>query len=193
TEHKAVLETARYLEKQGHRLTVLSVDEWGRVSPEQVAEAITDDTALVSLMAASNEGGTLHPLREIGEGCRRRGVLFHTDAAQFAGKLPLDADECQIDLMSLSAHKMYGPKGVGALFVRRTGRAVRLEPAFHGGGQERGLRSGTLPVPLIVGFGMACELCRAELGEEAERLRCLRDRLHGAVSSRVEGGTFDVH
>lgn len=193
TEHKAVLEAAQQLEKEGHRVTVLPVDEWGRVSPVQVAEAITDETALVSLMAASNEVGTLHPLREVGDVCRRRGVLFHTDAAQMAGKLPIDVDELQVDLLSLSAHKMYGPKGVGALFVRRTGRAVRLAPQVHGGGQERGLRSGTVPVPLVVGLGVACDLCREDMGEEAARLRGLRGRLQESITSRLEGVALNGH
>ncbi len=193
TEHHAVLDTARHLEKQGYGVTVLPVDGDGRVSAEQVRAAITPATVLVSLMAANNETGTLHPLREIGAVCRERGVLFHTDAAQMAGKLPVDVDECGIDLMSLSGHKMHGPKGVGALYVRRSPRAVRLEPLVHGGGQERGLRSGTLPVPLLVGLGVACELSREAMSEEAVRLRGLRDRLEAAITGRLEGVTVNGH
>lgn len=191
TEHKAVLETAHRLERQGVRVTILPVDEHGQVSASQVEEAITDRTVLVSLMAANNEVGTLHPLGEIGAVCRRRGVLFHTDAAQFVGKLPIDVDALNVDLMSLSAHKMYGPKGVGALYVRRPG--VRLEPQQTGGGQERGLRSGTLPVPLLVGLGVASELCRAEQATEPGRLRALRDRLEGLIRERVEGVRLNGH
>ena len=163
TEHNAVLDPLRRLERDGFRVTILPVDRYGRVSVEQVEAAITDRTLLVSVMAANNEIGTLQPIREIGRLCKRRGVLFHTDAVQAAGKIPLDVDEMGIDLLSLSAHKMYGPKGVGALYVRRREPHVRLEPLFDGGGHERGLRSGTLPVPNIVGFGKACELCAAEM------------------------------
>src|SRR5262249_9133730 len=149
TEHRAVLDTARRLEQEGFRVTYLPVDRDGRVSAGQVEEAITDRTVLVSLMAANNEIGTLHPLAEIGGLCKRCGVLFHTDAVQAAGKVPLDVEAMGIDLASLSAHKMYGPKGVGALYVRRRDPHVRLTPLFTGGGHERGLRSGTLPVPQI--------------------------------------------
>jgi cysteine desulfurase len=152
TEHHAVLDTARRLGREGFRVTVLPVDRQGRVAPAQVEEAITDRTVLVSLMAANNEVGTLHPLAEIGAICHARGVLFHTDAAQAAGKVPLDVEAMRLDLVSLSAHKMYGPKGVGALYVRRRHPTVRLEPMIEGGGHERGLRSGTLNVPGVVGF-----------------------------------------
>jgi len=187
TEHNAVLDPLRRLERDGFRVTILPVDRYGRVSPEQVAAAITDRTVLVSVMAANNEIGTLQPIREIGRLCKRRGVLFHTDAAQAAGKVPLDVDEMSVDLLSLSAHKMYGPKGVGALYVRRREPHVRLEPMMDGGGHERGLRSGTLPVPLIVGIGAACDLCRQEMVEEAERLRGLRERLRAVEAKDVQG------
>jgi cysteine desulfurase len=142
-------------------------------------------------MAANNEVGTLHPLAEIGEVCRRRGVLFHTDAAQAAGKVPLDVEAMRLDLVSLSAHKMYGPKGVGALYVRRRNPTVRLEPMLEGGGHERGLRSGTLNVPGIVGFGVACRLCAAEMTAEADRLAALRDRLHSGIVEAIDGVTLN--
>jgi cysteine desulfurase len=186
TEHNAVLDPLRRLERDGFRAAILPVDRYGCVSAEQVESAITDRTVLVSVMAANNEIGTLQPIRKIGEACKRRGVLFHTDAAQAAGKVPLDVDEMGVDLMSLSAHKIYGPKGVGALYVRRRDPHVRLEPLLDGGGHERGLRSGTLPVPNIVGFGAACELCRREMAEEAQRLRALRERLRAGIQGQLE-------
>ena len=191
TEHRAVLDAARRLERDGFRVTVLPVDAEGRIAPEQVEAAITDRTVLVSLMAANNEVGTLHPLAEIGEVCRRRGVLFHTDAAQAAGKVSLDVEAMWLDLVSLSAHKMYGPKGVGALYVRRRNPTVRLEPMLEGGGHERGLRSGTLNVPGIVGFGVACRLCAAEMAAEAERLAALGDRLHSGIVEAIDGATLN--
>jgi cysteine desulfurase len=193
TEHHAVLDSARWLERSGFQVTYLPVDPFGRVTAEQVEEALTDRTILVSLMAANNEIGTLHPLAEIGKVCKRRGVLFHSDAVQAAGKLPLDVEEMGIDLLSLTAHKMYGPKGVGALYVRRRDPLVRLEPLFHGGGHERGYRSGTLAVPAIVGFGEACELCQAEMPAEAERLTGLRERLRQGIMEQLEGVTLNGH
>jgi cysteine desulfurase len=193
TEHNAVLDPLRRLKRDGYSVTILPVDEYGRVSAKQVEEAITDRTILVSVMAANNEIGTLQPIREIGRLCRSRGVLFHSDAVQAAGKIPLDVDEMGIDLLSLSAHKMYGPKGVGALYVRRREQHVRLEPLFDGGGHERGLRSGTLPVPLIVGFGKACELCATEMAGEAKRLSVLRERLREGIQSQLEDATLHGH
>jgi cysteine desulfurase len=193
TEHHAVLDVARHLEKQGRGVAVLPVDGEGRITADRVSAALTPRTALVSLMAANNETGVLHPLREIGAVCRERGVIFHTDAAQLAGRLPLDVDECGVDLLSMSAHKIHGPKGVGALYVRRSPRAVRLEPLVFGGGQERGLRSGTLPVPLVVGFGVACELAREGMAAEAARLRTLRDRLQAEITGRLEGVRVNGH
>ncbi|HEX5268971.1 MAG TPA: IscS subfamily cysteine desulfurase [Gemmataceae bacterium] len=188
TEHKAVLDPCRRLEREGFRLTVLPVDRFGRVTAEQVAEALTEKTILVSVMAANNEVGTLQPVREIGRLCKERGVLFHTDAVQAAGKVPLDVEEIGADLLSLSAHKMYGPKGAGALYVRGGSPRVRLAPLFDGGGHERGMRSGTLPVPLVVGFGLACEIAGAEMPAEAERLLDLRERL----AERIFGGVYEV-
>jgi cysteine desulfurase len=193
TEHHAVLDVAKRLERDGFRVTYLPVDRHGRVAPEQVEEAITEKTILVSLMAANNEIGTLHPIAEIGAVCKRRGVLFHTDAAQLAGKLPIDVEAMGIDLLSLSGHKMYGPKGVGALYIRRRSPTVRLEPQMDGGGHERGVRSGTLNVPAIVGLGKACELCRAEMAQEAERLTTLRERLREGIQGALEGVTLNGH
>jgi cysteine desulfurase len=193
TEHRAVLDTARRLECSGLRVTFLPVDRSGRVSPEQVEEAITERTILVSLMAGNNEIGTLHPITEIGRVCKRRDVLFHTDAVQAAGKVRLDVEEMGIDLLSLTAHKMYGPKGVGALYVRRRDPRVRLEPMIDGGGHERGMRSGTLPVPSIVGFGRACELCQEEFATEPARLVRLRERLRAGIQERLEGVSLNGH
>lgn len=187
TEHRAVLDPCKRLEREGFRVTVLPVDRVGRVTVEQVAAVLTERTILVSVMAANNEVGTLQPLDALGKLCHDRDILFHTDAAQAGGKIPLDVEALQIDLLSLSAHKMYGPKGIGALYVRRHNPRVRPEPLLEGGGHEYGLRSGTLPVPLVVGFGKACELCRLEMHAEAERLRMLRDQLWHGLSSRLDG------
>jgi cysteine desulfurase len=177
TEHRAVLEPCRYLARLGFELTVLPVDVQGLLDPQQVAAAIRSDTLLVSVMAANNEIGVLQPLAEIGAICHERGVLFHSDAAQALGKIPLDVDAMQIDLLSLTAHKLYGPKGVGALYVRQHNPRVNLAPQLHGGGQERGLRSGTLAPAQIVGFAKAVELALAEIEAEGDRQRALRDRL----------------
>jgi cysteine desulfurase len=185
TEHKAVLDPCKRLQREGFEVTFLPVDLFGRVTAEQVAQAITPKTILVNIMAANNEIGTLQPIAEIGAVCKERGLLFHTDAAQAIGKIPVDVQALGVDLLSLSAHKIYGPKGVGALYTRRRDPRVRLEPIFDGGGHEGGLRSGTLPVPLIVGFGKACELCRNEMIEEAERLRALREKLRQGIMDRL--------
>lgn len=193
TEHKAVLDPLRRLSREGWNLTVLPVDAYGRVTVEQVAQALTPRTILVSVMAANNEIGTLQPLAALGRLCKERGVLFHTDAAQAAGKIPLAVEEMGIDLLSLSAHKMYGPKGVGALYVRRRNPRVRVEPQMDGGGQERGLRSGTANVPGIVGFGVACELCRHEMASEAVRLTHLRERLRRGIQEQVSEATLNGH
>ena len=193
TEHKAILDPIRRLEREGLNVTILPVDAFGRVSVEQVAQALTPRTILVSVMAANNEIGTLQPIREIGRLCKERGVLFHSDAAQAAGKVPLDVEEMGVDLLSVSAHKMYGPKGVGALYVRRRDPRVRLEPQIDGGGQERGLRSGTSNVPAIVGFGVACELCRQEMAGEARRLTELRERLGRGIQDELCDVTFNGH
>lgn len=193
TEHKAVLDPIRRLSREGWQVTILPVDAYGRVTVEQIAQALTPRTVLVSLMAANNEIGTLQPIRAIGRLCKERGVLFHSDAAQAAGKVPLDVEDMGIDLLSLSAHKMYGPKGVGALYVRRRDPRVRLEPQIDGGGQERGMRSGTSNVPGIVGFGVACELCRQEMASEAIRLTELRERLRCGIQEQLDGVTRNGH
>jgi len=193
TEHHAVLDPCKRLERDGFRVTVLPVDRYGHVTAEQVAQALTNQTILVSIMAANNEVGTLQPIREIGQLCKQRGVLFHTDAVQAVGKMPIDVETLGIDLFSLSAHKMYGPKGVGALYVRRRSPHVRLEPLFDGGGHERGMRSGTLPVPLVVGFGRACELSGAEMTTEAERLNRLRERLQRGIMGRLTDVSVNGH
>jgi cysteine desulfurase len=186
TEHKCVLESAAALRREGFEICSVQVAPNGLVPLDRLAEAIDQRTLLVSVMAAHNEIGVIQPLAEIGALCRSRGVLFHTDAAQAFGKVPLEVEAMKIDLMSISGHKIYGPKGVGALYVRRRPR-VRLEPLIDGGGQERGLRSGTLPTPLCVGLGRAAALAAAEMGEEAERLRGLRDRLQHNLMRRIPG------
>jgi len=190
TEHAAVLDTCAALERRGVQVTRLPVDREGRLDPDCVAEAITDRTVLVSAMAANSEIGVLHPLGELGRVCAERGVLLHSDAAQALGKVPLDVEALGIDLLSFSAHKIYGPKGVGALYVRRRrrdGRRIRLEPLLYGGGHERGLRSGTLPTPLIVGLARALRLCLEELESEALRLSGLRDRLLERLQEDLPG------
>jgi cysteine desulfurase len=193
TEHKAVLDPLQRLGREGWHITVLPVDAYGRVTVEQIAQAMTAQTVLVSVMAANNEIGTLQPIAAIGRLCKERGVLFHTDAAQAAGKIPLNVEDMGIDLLSLSAHKMYGPKGVGALYVRRRDPRVRLEPQMDGGGQERGLRSGTSNVPGIVGFGVACDLCRREMLSESLRLTTLCERLRSGIQDRLSGVTLNGH
>jgi cysteine desulfurase len=193
TEHKAVLDSCKRLEREGFRVTFVPVDRYGRVSAGEVGQAITDKTILVSVMAANNEIGTLQPIREIGGLCKERGVLFHTDAVQAAGTVPLNVEEMGIDLLSLSAHKIYGPKGIGALYVRGRDPRVRLEPLIDGGGHERGLRSGTLPVPLVVGFGTACELCRQDMGAEAARLTRLRERLRQGIEAGLTDTAVNGH
>ena len=186
TEHKCVLESCRELEREGFGVTYLPVEPNGLVSLAALEAAISERTLLVSVMAVHNEIGVIQPLAEIGALCRSRGVLFHSDAAQAFGKIPLDVEAMQIDLLSISGHKIYGPKGIGALYVRRRPR-VRLLPLIDGGGQERGLRSGTLPTPLCVGLGRAAAIAGAEMGDEAERLRRLRDRLLTSLARRVLG------
>jgi len=177
TEHKAVLDPMKYLETQGFEVTWLPVNRQGHVDLAQLEAAITDKTILVSLMAANNEVGTLHPIAEIGAICKRKGTLFHTDATQAPGKIPLDVEAQHVDLLSLSAHKMYGPKGVGCLYVRRKNPRVRLTSQMDGGGHERGMRSGTLNVTGIVGMGEAARICSAEMATEVPKLRAMRDRL----------------
>ncbi len=193
TEHKAVLDPCKRLQREGFDVTFLPVDRFGRVSAEQTAQGITSKTILVSIMAANNEIGTLQPIGEIAAVCKERQVLFHTDAAQAAGKIPIDVESSDVDLLSLSAHKIYGPKGVGALYVRRRNPHVRLEPIFDGGGHEGGLRSGTLPVPLIVGFGKACEICQQQMNPESERLRTLREKLRQGIMDRLSDVYLSGH
>ncbi len=185
TEHKAVLDSCRHLQKDGFEVTCLPVTGEGLVDLDVLAKAITDRTILVSVMAANNEIGVLQPVREIGAMARERGVIFHCDAVQAIGKVPFPVTEVAADLVSMTAHKMYGPKGVGALYVRRRDRKVELEPLIDGGGHERGLRSGTLNVPGIVGFGKAAEIARTGMPAESERLRSLRDRLLEKLRARV--------
>lgn len=193
TEHKAVLDTCKRLEKSGYEVTYLPVQKDGKVSPEAVKEAVTDKTILITIMVANNEIGTIHPIAEIGRIAREKGILFHSDATQAVGKIPVDVQAMNIDLASLSAHKMYGPKGVGALYVRRKAPRVRLAPIIDGGGHERGMRSGTLNVPGIVGFGKACELCGQKMPEEASRLRALRDRLKEGIMGALDDVYLNGH
>jgi len=180
TEHKCVIESCRALEAEGFRATYLPVEPSGLVDLERLERALDKGTVLVSVMAAHNEIGVIQPLAEIGALCRKHGVMFHSDAAQAVGKIPIDVDAMGIDLMSISGHKIYGPKGIGALYVRRRPRA-RIAPLIDGGGQERGLRSGTLPTPLCVGIGEAAALAQAELGAESQRLLGLRQRLLAGI------------
>lgn len=193
TEHKAVLDTCKRLEKEGFQVTYLPVDRYGQVTADQVRAAMTDKTILVSMMAANNEIGTLQPIKAIGKACKERGVLFHTDAVQAIGKVPINVDEMGIDLLSMTAHKIHGPKGIGALYVRKKDPRVRLEPQIDGGGHERGMRSGTLAVPMIVGFGKACEIERTEGPEEAKRLYRLRERLRKGIMDRVPDTYLNGH
>ncbi len=190
TEHKAVLDPLGRLARRGYDVTFLPVEQAGspragRISAGQVAAAIRDDTALVTVMLANNEIGVLQPLAEISAVCKERGVVLHSDATQAVGKIPVDVKQLGVDLMSFSAHKIYGPKGVGALYVRRGAPAIRLEPQIDGGGQEGGRRSGTLIVPGIVGFAAALKLCVDELPDESRRLRKLRDRLYKGLRSSI--------
>jgi cysteine desulfurase len=193
TEHKAVLDSAKRLEQLGKRLTYLPVDRYGRINLDQLRQAITPQTVLISIMAANNEIGTLAPLAEIGRIAREHGVLFHTDGAQYTGHLPLDVEALQIDLLSISAHKMYGPKGIGALYVRKANPQVQVAPVIFGGGHEQGIRSGTLNVPAIVGFGAAAELCQAELESEAERLRGYSTKILSELSQAIAGVELNGH
>ena len=185
-EHKAVIDPYHYWEQQGYEVTFLDVDQHGCISLEQLEQTIRPDTILVSLMGGNNEIGTVNPLEEIGRITRKHGVLFHTDATQAYGKIPLDVERMNIDLLSMSAHKMYGPKGIGALYVRRKKPRVRLSPIVFGGGHERGMRSGTLNVTGIVGFGKAAELCAEEMASEAERLIGLRQRLYEKLTVELD-------
>ncbi|MEQ8193147.1 MAG: IscS subfamily cysteine desulfurase [Rhodospirillales bacterium] len=190
TEHKCVLEACRHLERDGFEVTYLPVGPDGLLDPRALDAAITDNTCLVSVMAVNNEIGVVQPIAEIGALCRAAGVFFHTDAAQAAGKIPLDVDAMNIDLMSISGHKIYGPMGIGALYVRRRPR-VRLVALFDGGGQERGFRSGTLPTPLCVGLGEACAIAKREMAAEGGRLAALRTRLYDGLRAAVPDMTLN--
>ena len=193
TEHKAVLDPCKVLERRGMTVTRLEVGPDGLLDPDRVRDALTDRTLLVSVMHANNEVGVIQPIREIGRLCRERGVLLHTDAAQSVGKVPLDVSADHLDLVSISGHKVYGPKGVGALYVRRARPRIRIEPLIHGGGHERGLRSGTLPVPLIVGLGRALAIAVAERESEAARLVELRSRLLEGLDARLTDIQLNGH
>ncbi len=186
TEHKAILDTCKRLEKHGTRVTYLPVQQNGLVDLDQLKAAITDKTVLISIMHANNEIGVLQPIREIGRIARERGVLLHTDGTQAAGKVPVNVIDDNIDLMSISAHKMYGPKGVGALYVRRRNPRVQLTAQMDGGGHERGMRSGTLNVPGIVGLGEACALAQAEMPAESKRMAFLRDKLKDRLMNSLD-------
>jgi cysteine desulfurase len=186
TEHKAVIDACKRLEKHGARVTYLPVQKDGRVDLDELRAAITDKTILISIMAANNEIGVLQPIAEIGAITKEHGVIFHSDAVQAAGKVPFDVNEANVDLVSMSAHKLYGPKGVGGLYVRRRNPRVLLAEQISGGGHERGMRSGTLNVPGIVGFGKAAEIAMAEMASETERLRALRDRLNERLHANLD-------
>ncbi|UCC28822.1 MAG: IscS subfamily cysteine desulfurase, partial [Phycisphaerales bacterium] len=192
-EHKAVIDPCKFLETQGYEVTWLDPDQTGRISVDQVRQAIREDTILVSLMFANNEIGTIHPIPEIGGLCKERGVLFHTDATQAFGKIPVDVEAMGIDLLTMSAHKVYGPKGVGALYVRRRKPRVRLQPIIFGGGHERGMRSGTLNVPGVVGCGAAAEIALQEMPTESIRIAGLRDRLWAGLSEHLSDITMNGH
>ncbi|MGA7223743.1 MAG: IscS subfamily cysteine desulfurase [Candidatus Acidiferrales bacterium] len=186
TEHKATLDTCKRLEKYGYEVTYLPVAKDGRVDLEELRKAITPKTILISIMYANNEIGVVQPIAEIGKIAKEKGVFFHVDGVQAVGKIPVDVQKDGIDMLSISAHKLYGPKGVGALYVRRKNPRVQLSAIIDGGGHERGMRSGTLNVPGIVGLGKACELCQQEMATESERLRRLRDRLKESIMSRLD-------
>jgi cysteine desulfurase len=193
TEHKCVLDSCKEMEKQGHEVTYLDVDQHGLVDPEAVRAAIRENTVLISVMWANNEIGTIQPVAEIGRIARERGLLFHSDAVQAVGKIPVDVEAAGIDLLSVSAHKMYGPKGVGALYIRRRNPPIRITPLLHGGGHERGKRSGTLAVPNIVGLGAACEIAGRDMSSEASRNAKLRDRLKDALLSQIDHVELNGH
>ena len=186
TEHKAVLDTCKRLEKYGYRVTYLPVMKDGLIDLDDLKRAMDDKTILVTIMAANNEIGVLQPIREIGKLCHEKGVLFHTDATQAVGKVPINVIADNLDLVSISGHKMYGPKGVGALYVRRKNPRVQLSPIIDGGGHERGMRSGTLNVPGIVGLGKACSLCQEEMPEESRKIGGLRDRLRDKIIGELD-------
>lgn len=189
-EHACVMESARFLESQGFEITRLKVDKFGLVDPADVKKAIRKNTLLVSIMHANNEIGTIEPIEEIGKICRERGVYFHTDAAQSFGKIPIDVNKMNVDLLTASSHKMYGPKGAASLFIRE---GVKILPLLHGGGHESGLRPSTVNVAAIVGFAEACRICKKEMQKESQRLTKLRDELIKGVLEKIEGSHLNGH
>ncbi len=194
TEHKAILDTCKSLERSGKAtVTYLPVDQHGLIDPDDIRKAITDKTILITIMLANNEIGTIHPLREIGKIAKEKGILFHSDATQGVGKVPVDVESMGIDLMSFSAHKMYGPKGCGGLYVRSKGPRVRLVPQMDGGGHERGMRSGTLNVTGIVGLGVACEIAGREMETEMARMLSLRERLKNGIFEQLDEVYLNGH
>jgi len=193
TEHKAVLDSCKVLQKHGFQVTYLPVAPDGLIDLGRLGQSLTDKTILISIMAANNEIGTINPIKEIGRLAKEKNILFHTDATQGVGKIPINVDAMGIDLLSLTAHKMYGPKGVGALYVRSTKPRVRLTPMIDGGGHERGMRSGTLNVPGIVGLGMACEISQKEMSAEGERLIALRERLKEGILAELDEAYINGH
>jgi cysteine desulfurase len=194
TEHKAILDSCRALERNGKAtVTYLPVDEYGMIDPEAVRKAITNQTVLITLMYANNEVGTIHPIAEIGKIAKEKDIAFHSDATQAVGKIPVDVEKDGIDLMSMSGHKIYGPKGIGAIYVRSKGPRVRLTPQMDGGGHERGMRSGTLNVTGIIGLGKACEIAGSEMLEENRRLRELRDKLQAGIFERLDEVYLNGH
>ena len=193
TEHKAVLDTCKKLEKRGFKVTYLPVASDGLVSPDDVRNAITDKTILVSIMMANNEIGVIQPIAEIGRVCKERGVLFHTDATQAVGKIPFNVNDLNVDLASFSAHKIYGPKGVGGLYVRRKNPRVMLVPMMDGGGHERGMRSGTLNVTGIVGLGKTCEIAKTEMGDENTRVFGLKEKLRKGIMDEIPDVYINGH
>jgi len=193
TEHKAVIDPCKHLESLGYDITWLAVDKDGKISLEELEKAIRPDTILISIMHANNEIGTLQPIKEIGVMAKKHGVIFHSDTVQSVGRIPVDVQELNLDLASISAHKIYGPKGVGALYIRRKAPRVRLSPIVFGGGQERGMRSGTLNVPGIVGLGEACEIAQKELQSEQSRLLNLRNRLWNGLKKELDELVINGH
>ncbi len=192
-DQRATLDVSKRLERQGFEVTYVSVGHDGRVDPEEIRKALTPKTILISVMFANNEIGTIQPIEEIARLAKEKGIIFHTDATQAAGKVPVDVESMGIDLLSATAHLMYGPKGVGCLYVRRKNPRVRIAPMMDGGGHERGMRSGTVPVPLCVGFGKAAEICRETMAEEFRHLAGLRDRLQDLILSKVEEAYLNGH
>jgi len=189
-EHPCIMESAKWLERQGFEVTRLKVDKYGLVDPDDVKKSIKKGTILVSIIHANNEIGTIEPIEEIGKICKERGVYFHTDAAQSFGKIPINVNKMNVDLLTASSHKMYGPKGAAALFVRE---GIKIEPILHGGGHEAGLRSSTVNVAAIVGFAKACEICKKEMKKEAKRLSKLRDKLIKGVLEKIPGSHLNGH